>query len=131
MTSESKDKSKSERGKKSEPKFVITEWAVEEAATPHQVSVSFVVHQESIDGASRDTTRRFRLRREQAAALVDELKVLLDEWVEIPCEASEGQGTATVLPLFPARARERKSNKDFEVLSNPFALSAGYGLLGN
>jgi len=128
MTSESKAKSKSERGKKSEPKFVITEWAVEEAATPHHVSVSIVAHQESIDGVSRNTTRRFRLRREHAAALVDELKDLLAESAGIPCDE---QGPAFVLPFSSVRSSEMSSSQDFEALSNPFALSAGYGLLGN
>jgi hypothetical protein len=128
MTSESNDKRKSERGKKPEPKFVITEWAVEEAATPHHVSVSFVTHQESINGVSRNTTRRFRLRREQAAALIDELRGVLDESAAFPCDE---QSTATVLPFSSTRLTDRNNEQDFESLSNPFALGAGYGLLGN
>ena len=128
MTTESNAKRKSDRGKKSEPKLVITEWAVEEAVTPNHVSVSFVAHQESMNGVSRDTTRRFRLRRELAAALVNELKGLLDESAEFRCDE---QGTATVLPFCSTRMAERSKEQDLESLSNPFALGAGYGLLGN
>jgi len=129
MTSDSNAKRKAERARKPDPKFVITEWAIENAATPHHVSVSFVTYQESIDGSGRPTTRRFRLRREQVAALVDEFRNLLDESEGVQC--CEEQGTATVLALPSVRHTEVSRELDFDSASSPFALGAGYGLLGN
>lgn len=129
MTAGSSAKGKSKRGRKSDPKFVITEWDIKNAATPHHVEVSFVARQESIDGAGRHTTRCFRLRREQVAALVDEFRNLLDEPAGV--EGREEQGAATVLPLGSARHTEGAREMDVDSVSSPFALGAAYGLLGN
>ncbi|MEX3894779.1 hypothetical protein [Paraburkholderia sp. BR10954] len=131
MTSGSNAKKKSVRGNRTDPKLLITEWVIKPAATPRHVNVSFVVQQESGEGANRTSTRHFRLQCENAAALLNELRDFLENASATQCLKEGSTSKVVAFNAPPERPSARQNAQDAESLSAPFALGAAYGLLGN
>ncbi|WP_429474060.1 hypothetical protein [Paraburkholderia sp. WSM4175] len=94
---------------------------------PRHVDVSFVVQQESDAGDDRTSTRRFLLQCESAAALLNELKELLENASATQCLEDAGASNVVVF----SAPSGRTDRHDAEPLQDPFALGAAYGLLGN
>ena len=120
MTIRSSTKRKPAHGKKSGPHQTVVEWTVEQASTPHHVSVSFIVRSESADATARSTTRRFLLPSESAAELIDELKEVLEDCAAVECLGGDA----------PNGYIRQNDAEDVDPMSNHFALGA-YGLVGN
>jgi hypothetical protein len=128
MTIGSSTKKKPAHGKKSGPHQLVAEWTIEQASTPHHVSVSFTVRSESADATARSTTRRFLLPSDSAAELIDELKEVLEDSAAIESLGSD----ASALDASEVSGGYIRQNEadDVDPMSNHFALGA-YGLVGN
>lgn len=130
MATGSNAKQKSSRGKIANPRFRIADWTVQQATTPGDVSLSLVSAPASADGASRPTTRRFLLRCERAAELVNQLKAVLDE--SAASQRLEGEATCpgSAFTAQPDSISMHANVDDTDVILNHLDLGA-YGLVGN
>jgi hypothetical protein len=130
MSTGSKAKQQSTRGKNAGPKLWIAECTLEQTAMPNHVNVCFALLSGSDRGESRSAARRFLLHRDQVVLLIDELKEALGDVAAVECIEKQTSPLAVKAIKQPVSYPDHADVDDTEPLSDHFALGT-YGLVGN